>query len=55
MRILIAEDEKDLNRLIVSKLEAEHYSVDHCFDGEEALSYLTSAEYDLANIRTPES
>lgn len=55
MRILIAEDEKDLNRLIVSKLEAEHYSVDHCFDEEEALSYLTSAEYDLANIRTPES
>ena len=48
MRILIAEDEKDLNRLIVSKLEAEHYSVDHCLDGEEALSYLTSAEYDLA-------
>ncbi len=48
MRILIAEDEKDLNRLIVSKLEAEHYSVDRCFDGEEALSYLTSAEYDLA-------
>lgn len=48
MRILIAEDEKNLNRLIVSKLEAEHYSVDRCFDGEEALSYLTSAEYDLA-------
>lgn len=48
MRILIAEDEKDLNRLIVSKLEAEHYSVDRCFDEEEALSYLTSAEYDLA-------
>ena len=48
MRILIAEDEKDLNRLIVSKLEAEHYSVNRCFDEEEALSYLTSAEYDLA-------
>lgn len=48
MRILIAEDEKDLNRLIVSRLTSEHYSVDHCFDGEEALYYLTSAEYDLA-------
>ena len=48
MRILISEDEKDLNRLIVSKLEAEHYSVNRCFDEEEALSYLTSAEYDLA-------
>ena len=28
MRILIAEDEKDLNRILVSRLEAEHYSVD---------------------------
>lgn len=48
MRILIAEDEKDLNRLIVSRLESEHYSVDSCFDGEEAYEYLSSAEYDLA-------
>ena len=36
MRILIAEDEKNLNRLITSRLEEEHYSVDSCFDGEEA-------------------
>lgn len=48
MRILIAEDEKDLNRMLVSRLETEHYSVDSCFNGQEALEYLESAEYDAA-------
>ena len=46
MRILIAEDEKDLNRIISSRLAGEQYSVDSCFNGEEALDYLASAEYD---------
>ena len=46
MRILVAEDEKNLNRLIVSRLTEEHYSVDACFDGGEAMAYLESAEYD---------
>lgn len=46
MRILIAEDERDLNRLVSARLTAEHYSVDSCYDGEEALEYLQSAEYD---------
>ena len=48
MRILIAEDEKDLNRILASRLAAEHYSVDSCYDGQEALEYLESAEYDAA-------
>ena len=30
MRILIAEDEKDLNRIITGRLKEEHYSVDSC-------------------------
>ena len=46
MRILVAEDEKDLNRLITTCLEREHYSVDSCHDGQEALDYLECAEYD---------
>ena len=46
MRILIAEDEKSLNKILVSRLTAEHYSVDACFDGQEALDYLAGAEYD---------
>lgn len=46
MRILIAEDQKDLNRIITKRLSAEGYSVDSCSDGEEALIYIEMAEYD---------
>ena len=46
MRILIAEDQKDLNKILVKKLTAEGYSVDSCFDGEEALDFLDMASYD---------
>ena len=46
MRILVAEDEKDLNRLLSARLKAENYSVDSCFDGQEALDYLEGAPYD---------
>ena len=37
MRILVAEDEKDMNRLISKALEKEGYGVDSCFDGEACL------------------
>ncbi len=47
MRILVAEDEQHLNKLITGKLQAEHYSVDACFNGQEALDYLAGAEYDV--------
>ncbi|HJB89304.1 MAG TPA: response regulator transcription factor [Candidatus Blautia excrementigallinarum] len=46
MRILIAEDEKDLNTLLKKRLENQKYSVDACFDGEEAIDYLAVTEYD---------
>ena len=46
MRILVVEDTRDMNRLIVKALTRAGYSVDGCFDGEEALDYLTGAEYD---------
>ena len=46
MRILLAEDEPDLNRILTKKLKADGYSVDSCFDGEEALDFLQMAEYD---------
>jgi DNA-binding response OmpR family regulator len=48
MRIIIAEDERDLNRILTRKLTDEGYSVDSCFDGEQALDYLESADYDGA-------
>lgn len=46
MRILVVEDEKDINRLIVKTLKKVGYSVDGCYDGEEALLNLMGAEYD---------
>ena len=48
MRILVVEDEKDLNRIIAKTLTAEGMSVDSCFDGEEALEFIRGAEYDAA-------
>lgn len=47
MRILIAEDERSLNRIIEKKLTADGYSVDSCYDGEEAIACLSCAEYDV--------
>ena len=46
MRILLAEDEKDLNHIIAQKLTADGYSVDCCFDGEEAIAVLSYTDYD---------
>lgn len=46
MRILIAEDEKDLNKLIKAKLERCGYSADCAFDGGEALDFAELTEYD---------
>lgn len=48
MRLLLAEDERDLNRIITKKLVSAGYSVDSCYDGEEALLYLSVADYDGA-------
>ncbi len=48
MKLLIAEDEEDLNAVITKKLQAEGYDVDSCFDGEEALERLMLADYDAA-------
>ncbi len=47
MRILVVEDEKDLNRVISKRLENEGYSVDRCFDGEEALEFINMGEFDV--------
>ena len=46
MRILVAEDEQELNRLLRKRLKAAGYSVDGCMDGEEVWDYLAGAEYD---------
>ena len=46
MRLLVVEDQKDLNEIIVRKLTKEGYSVDACYSGDEALEYMEMAEYD---------
>ncbi len=48
MRLLLAEDERDLNRILSKRLSEEGYGVDSCFDGAEALDYLRAADYDGA-------
>lgn len=48
MRILLAEDEKALSRVLVSIFEKNNYSVDPVYDGEDALTYLQSENYDVA-------
>ncbi len=47
MRILLAEDERDMNKIITKKLTSEGYAVDSCYDGETALDYISSTEYDV--------
>ena len=43
MRLLVVEDDKDLNRQIVAALEQSGYAVDRAFDGEEG-HYLGDTE-----------
>ena len=47
MKILLAEDEVDLNNVVTRYLKKNGYSVDIVLDGEEALDYLEYGEYDL--------
>jgi DNA-binding response OmpR family regulator len=46
LRVLIAEDELDLNSLLVKKLTLEGYAVDSCINGEEAWEYVQISNYD---------
>lgn len=48
MRVLVVEDEKDLNNIICSKLVKEGYNVDACYDGQAALDYMEAENYDGA-------
>lgn len=48
MRILVVEDQPDLNGLLVKQLTAAGYSVDGCLTGPDALAYLAGGEYDAA-------
>ena len=44
MRLLLAEDEEDLSRALVTVLKHNNYSVDAVYDGAEALDYLENGD-----------
>jgi two-component system OmpR family response regulator len=46
LRLLVVEDDKDLNRQIVTALENAGYAVDKAFDGEEGLYLGETEPYD---------
>ncbi|EOT24090.1 hypothetical protein C805_02301 [Eubacterium sp. 14-2] len=46
MRLLLAEDEKDLSRALITILKRNNYSADAVYDGEAALEYLETNNYD---------
>ncbi len=46
MRILLAEDEKDLSKALVAILKHNNYSVDAVFNGVDALDYALCENYD---------
>jgi len=46
MRILLAEDERELSNALCAILKHNNYSVDAVYDGQDALDYGLSANYD---------
>lgn len=48
MRILLAEDEKDLVNALCTILKHSNYSVDAVYNGADAVEYLESGVYDVA-------
>ena len=46
MRLLVVEDEKHLNKTLTERLTKIGYTVDSCFNGEDALYYIENAQYD---------
>ena len=47
MRILLAEDEKSLAKAILKIFEKNNYSADAAHNGEDALMYIESGNYDV--------
>lgn len=47
MRILLAEDDKNLNHTLTYQLNAQGFTVDSCFDGDEALFFAEQKIHDV--------
>lgn len=56
MRLLIAEDDRDISKALVMILEKNNYSVDSVFNGKDAYEYAISDNYDgiILDIMMPE-
>lgn len=56
MRLLIAEDDREISKALVMILEKNNYSVDSVFNGKEAYEYAVSDNYDgiILDIMMPE-
>lgn len=56
MRLLVVEDEIDLNNVIVKRLQKEKFGVDYCYNGMEAFDYIEMMDYDviILDIMMPE-
>lgn len=48
MRLLLAEDELDLSKALVTILEKNNYSVDPVYNGQDAVEYIENGNYDGA-------
>ena len=48
MRLLLAEDEKELSNALVTVLKHNNYSADAVYNGQDAFDYLDSGNYDGA-------
>ncbi|HEY8421101.1 MAG TPA: response regulator transcription factor [Thermoclostridium sp.] len=48
MKILLAEDERSLARALVKILEKNNYTAEAVYNGEDAISYLETGDYDAA-------
>lgn len=46
MRLLLAEDEKELSNALVAILKHSNYTIDAVYNGTDALDYALSGEYD---------
>ena len=57
MKLLLAEDERELSGAVVRVLKHNNYTVDSVYDGAEALEYLTYGEYDgvILDIMMPKA
>jgi len=47
IKILVIEDDKDLNRLVSAMLKTNSYEVTSCFDGQEGLKAMEKERFDL--------